>query len=59
MLKLRARRKGIVTGRYRRLVSDTVPPTECRQRGIRQLRAACHQLFMDSHEVPLAAVEKL
>jgi hypothetical protein len=30
-----------------------------RQRGIRQLRAARQQFLMDSHEIPLAPVEKL
>jgi hypothetical protein len=36
-----------------------VPPAERRQCLIRHLRACGHQILMDSHEVPLALVEKL
>ena len=39
--------------------APVVPAAERRQRGIRQLRACGHQLLMDSHEIPLARVEKL
>ena len=59
MLHLYARREIILARRYRRLVADRVPPAECRQRGIRQLRSARQQFFMDSHEIPLALLEKL
>jgi len=58
MLHLYARREIILAGRYRRLVTDRVPPAECRQRSIRQLRSTRQQFFMDSHEIPLALLEK-
>jgi hypothetical protein len=59
VLKLLARRKIILARRCWWLVSDAMPSAKCRQRGIRQLRAASQQFFMDSHEIPLAPVEKL
>ena len=59
MLKLFPWPKIVPPRRYRRLVSDTVPPTKSRQGRIRQIHARRLQLLMDSHEIPFAALEKL
>jgi hypothetical protein len=59
MLHLLAGRKIILARRGWRCVSNSVPPAERRQCLIRHLRACGHQILMDSHEIPLALVEKL
>src|ERR1035438_9398414 len=59
VLHLLARRKIILARRCRRRVSDSMPPAERGQRGVRHLRARPHQILMDSHEIPLTLVEKL
>ncbi|HLG95408.1 MAG TPA: hypothetical protein VKX49_03745 [Bryobacteraceae bacterium] len=59
MLEFRAGRKLILSRRYGRLVPDAVTPAERRQCGIRQRCATRQQFLMDSHEIPLALVEKL
>jgi len=60
MLHLLGGRKVILARRCWRRAADSVAPAERRQRGIRQLGAAGgHQLLMDSHEIPLALLEKL
>jgi hypothetical protein len=59
MLKLLAGRK-LILARWRwRCISDPVPSAERRQCLIRHLRACGHQVLMDSHEIPLALLEKL
>ena len=58
MLHLLAGLEVILARRRWRRLSDAVPPAERRQRRIRQLRAARHQLLMDSHEIPLARGRK-
>jgi hypothetical protein len=58
-LRLLAGRK-LILARWRWWrVSDSVPPAECRQSLIGHLRACGHQILMDSHEIPLALLEKL
>jgi hypothetical protein len=59
VLNLLAGRKIIATRRHRRRVADSVPPAERRECLVRHFRACGHQVLMDSHEVPLALVEKL
>ena len=59
MLHLLAGRKLILARRGWRRVADPVPPAERRQCLIRHLRACGHQILMDSHEIPLALLEKL
>jgi len=59
VLNLLAGRKIIATRRYWWRVADSVPPAERRQCLIRHLRACGHQILMDSHEIPLALLEKL
>ena len=44
---------------YGRSLTDALPAAECRQRWIRQFRAAADEFFMDSHEIPLAGREKI
>ena len=45
--------------RFRRRLPDSVPAAEGGQCLVRQRRARGHQFLMDSHEIPLAAGEKL
>src|SRR5260370_45641 len=59
MLHPLAGSKILLAGRRRRRVSDSVPAANRGQCGIRQLRAARQQFLMDSHQIPLALVEKL
>jgi len=59
MLKLLPGRKLILARRRWRRIADPVPPAERRQRLIRHLRACGHQILMDSHQIPLALIEKL
>jgi hypothetical protein len=59
MLHLFARLEVVLTRRCWWRLPNSMPPAERRQRGVRQLRAAGHQFFMDSHEIPLAPAEKL
>ena len=59
MLHLFAGLKLVSAGRYHRRLADAVPPAERGQCRIRQLRPTGHQVFMDSHEIPLAVAEKL
>ena len=58
-LRLLARIEVVLTRRHGRRLPDSMPATECRQRGIRHLRACGHEFLMDSHEIPLALFEKL
>src|SRR5215475_14913726 len=59
VLKLLARGKVQMAHRYGRLVSDPVPPAKSRQRRVGKLGPFRRQLLMDSHQIPLALLEKL
>jgi hypothetical protein len=59
LLHLLARLKIVSTGGYHRRLADAMPAAEGGQGGIRQLRSTGQQIFMDSHEIPLAVAEKL
>src|SRR5215468_999731 len=59
VLKLLARGKVQMAHRYGRRVSDPVPPAKSRQRRVGKLGPFRRQLLMDSHQIPLALLEKL
>jgi hypothetical protein len=59
MLHLLARLEVVPARRHEGCLPDSMSSAEGGQGGIRQRRAAGHQFFMDSHEVPLAGAEKL
>ena len=59
MLHLHTRLEMILARRQDRCLSDAMPAAKCRQRRIRQYRSLRLQLFMDSHEIPLAGAQKL
>src|SRR6516225_9223217 len=59
VLKLGSGWELIVTRWYGRRVSDSMPAAKRGQRWIGQLHTSRYQLLMDSHQIPLAAVEKL
>jgi hypothetical protein len=49
----------ILTRWHCRCLPDAMPAAKGSQRRIRQCRATGSELFMDSHEIPLAGGEKL
>ena len=59
VLHLHARIEVILARRHDRGLADALPAAECRQRRIRQRRAARRKLLMDSHEIPLAGDPKI
>src|SRR5450759_1761769 len=59
VLHLHARIEVILARRFDRCLPDTLPAAETRQRLIRQHCAARRQILMDSHEIPLARLQKL
>jgi hypothetical protein len=59
VLHLLARLEMILSRGHDGRLPDALLAAESRQRGIRQRRAAGRQLFMDSHQVPLAGAQEL
>ena len=59
MLQLFARLEVVLAGRHGWRLPDALPATEGGQGLIRERGSAGAELFMDSHEIPLAGGEQL